>query len=84
MAGQDSDGLIDQVERFLVAELPNLKTIAFNGRTAPHRTAARLGMKALGHYAQRYRIVLLPSRKLLVSVFIFGAGSGKMAVLLLR
>jgi hypoxanthine-DNA glycosylase len=40
----------------LIAELPNLKTIAFNGGTA-----ARLGMKALGQHAQRYRIVALPS-----------------------
>lgn len=40
----------------LIAELPNLKTIAFNGSTA-----ARLGMKALGHHGQRYRIVPLPS-----------------------
>lgn len=40
----------------LIAELPNLKTIAFNGGTA-----ARLGMKALGQHAQRYRIVPLPS-----------------------
>lgn len=40
----------------LIAELPNLKTIAFNGGTA-----ARLGMKALGQHAQRYRIVSLPS-----------------------
>ena len=40
----------------LIAELPNLNTIAFNGGTA-----ARLGMKALGHHGQRYRIVPLPS-----------------------
>lgn len=40
----------------LIAELSNLKTIAFNGGTA-----ARLGMKALGQHAQRYRIVSLPS-----------------------
>jgi hypoxanthine-DNA glycosylase len=40
----------------LIAELPNLKTIAFNGGTA-----ARLGMKALGQHAQRYRVVPLPS-----------------------
>lgn len=40
----------------LIAELPNLKAIAFNGGTA-----ARLGMKALGHHAQRYCIVPLPS-----------------------
>jgi hypoxanthine-DNA glycosylase len=40
----------------LIAELPNLETIAFNGGTA-----ARLGMKVLGQHAQRYRIVPLPS-----------------------
>lgn len=40
----------------LIAELPNLNTVAFNGGTA-----ARIGMKALGQHAQRYRIVLLPS-----------------------
>lgn len=40
----------------LIAGLPNLRTIAFNGGTA-----ARLGMKALGGHAQGYRIVPLPS-----------------------
>lgn len=40
----------------LVAGLPNLATVAFNGGTA-----ARLGMKVLGQHAQRYRIVPLPS-----------------------
>ena len=40
----------------LIATLPILKTIAFNGGTA-----ARLGMKALGQHAQRYRVVPLPS-----------------------
>jgi hypoxanthine-DNA glycosylase len=40
----------------LITGLPNLTTIAFNGGTA-----ARLGVKALGLHAQRYRIVLLPS-----------------------
>lgn len=40
----------------LIAGLPNLATIAFNGGTA-----ARLGLKVLGQHAQRYRIVLLPS-----------------------
>ena len=40
----------------LVATLPVLETIAFNGGTA-----ARIGMKALGQHAQRYRIVSLPS-----------------------
>ncbi|NHZ37664.1 DNA-deoxyinosine glycosylase [Massilia rubra] len=40
----------------LVQSLPQLATIAFNGGTA-----ARLGMKALGELARRYRIVNLPS-----------------------
>jgi hypoxanthine-DNA glycosylase len=40
----------------LVAGLPNLTTIAFNGGTA-----ARLGLKVLGEQAARYRIVPLPS-----------------------
>lgn len=40
----------------LIAGLPRLDTIAFNGGTA-----ARLGLKVLGEHAQRYRIVSLPS-----------------------
>lgn len=40
----------------LIAQLPNLKTLAFNGGTA-----ARLGIKALGPHARRYRVVSLPS-----------------------
>ena len=40
----------------LIAELPSVTTIAFNGGTA-----ARLGIKALGQHAQRYRVVILPS-----------------------
>ncbi|PFH11912.1 hypoxanthine-DNA glycosylase [Collimonas sp. PA-H2] len=40
----------------LIATLPQLHTIAFNGGTA-----ARLGLKALGELASRYRIILLPS-----------------------
>lgn len=40
----------------LIAGLPNLATIAFNGGTA-----ARLGLKALGEHASRYEIVKLPS-----------------------
>ncbi|MCE3603300.1 DNA-deoxyinosine glycosylase [Massilia sp. P8910] len=40
----------------LLESLPQLATIAFNGATA-----ARLGMKALGEHARRYRIVSLPS-----------------------
>lgn len=40
----------------LIASLPKLETIAFNGGTA-----ARLGLKALGVHASRYRIVQLPS-----------------------
>jgi hypoxanthine-DNA glycosylase len=40
----------------LAATLPQLTTIAFNGGTA-----ARLGLKALGPQAARYRIVQLPS-----------------------
>ncbi len=40
----------------LLADLPCLTTIAFNGGTA-----ARLGLKVLGQHAARYRIVQLPS-----------------------
>ena len=40
----------------LVSNLSNLNTIAFNGGTA-----AKLGLKALQSYANRYRIVKLPS-----------------------
>lgn len=40
----------------LLAGLPDLTTIAFNGGTA-----ARLGLKVLGSHAERYRIVELPS-----------------------
>jgi hypoxanthine-DNA glycosylase len=40
----------------LIATLPQLHTIAFNGGTA-----ARLGLKALGEKAEQYRVVLLPS-----------------------
>lgn len=40
----------------LLAQLPRLDTIAFNGGTA-----ARLGLKALGEHAAKYRIVALPS-----------------------
>jgi hypoxanthine-DNA glycosylase len=40
----------------LLARLPALTTIAFNGGTA-----ARLGMKALGALAASYRVVTLPS-----------------------
>ena len=40
----------------LIAGLPALETIAFNGGTA-----SRLGMKVLGQHAQRYRTVPLPS-----------------------
>jgi hypoxanthine-DNA glycosylase len=40
----------------LTASLPQLQVIGFNGGTA-----ARLGMKALGDAAPRYRIVNLPS-----------------------
>ena len=40
----------------LIANLPMLTTIAFNGGTA-----AKLGLKVLGHQAERYRIVQLPS-----------------------
>ena len=40
----------------LVASLPLLETVAFNGGTA-----AKLGIKALGPLAARYRIVQLPS-----------------------
>ncbi|OWY31174.1 DNA-deoxyinosine glycosylase [Herbaspirillum robiniae] len=40
----------------LVGTLPALNTIAFNGGTA-----AKLGMKALGEQAGRYRILQLPS-----------------------
>jgi hypoxanthine-DNA glycosylase len=40
----------------LLASLPHLTTIAFNGGTA-----ARLGLKVLGQHAARYRVVQLPS-----------------------
>lgn len=40
----------------LVNRLPKLEAIAFNGGTA-----AKLGLKALGDYANRYQIVRLPS-----------------------
>lgn len=40
----------------LVASLPNLAAIAFNGKTA-----ARIGLKALKDVASRYQIVILPS-----------------------
>lgn len=40
----------------LLATLPNLRTIGFNGASA-----AKIGEKALGEVAQRYRIVRLPS-----------------------
>jgi hypoxanthine-DNA glycosylase len=40
----------------LLASLPDLKTIAFNGGTA-----ARIGLKILGRHAAHYRIVHLPS-----------------------
>lgn len=40
----------------MVASLPALTTIAFNGGTA-----AKLGLRALGEQATRYRIVTLPS-----------------------
>lgn len=40
----------------LIANLPALTTIAFNGGTA-----AKLGLKVLGQHAARYRIVQLPS-----------------------
>ena len=40
----------------MVAGLPSLTTIAFNGGTA-----ARLGLKQLGPHATRYNIVQLPS-----------------------
>ncbi len=47
-AGNDLIGLLD--------ELPQLRTIGFNGGTA-----AKLGLKMLKEHAARYRIVLLPS-----------------------
>ncbi len=40
----------------LLASLPNLTTIAFNGGTA-----GRLGLKVLGQHAARYRVLQLPS-----------------------
>lgn len=40
----------------LLAELPQLHTIAFNGGTA-----ARFGLRQLGPLAQRYRVLALPS-----------------------
>jgi hypoxanthine-DNA glycosylase len=40
----------------LIASLPNLAVIAFNGGTAE-----RIGLKVLGQHAERHRIVRLPS-----------------------
>lgn len=40
----------------LIATLPALQTIAFNGATA-----GKIGMKALGALAEKYRVVVLPS-----------------------
>ncbi|MCP1571814.1 hypoxanthine-DNA glycosylase [Herbaspirillum rubrisubalbicans] len=40
----------------LIATLPQLQTIAFNGGTA-----GKIGMKALGEQAGKYRVLLLPS-----------------------
>lgn len=40
----------------LLAQLPNLRAIGFNGNTA-----ARIGLKVLGQAAGHYRIVCLPS-----------------------
>lgn len=40
----------------LIANLPELTTIAFNGGTA-----AKLGLKVLGQHAARYRVLQLPS-----------------------
>jgi hypoxanthine-DNA glycosylase len=40
----------------LLAALPRLKVIAFNGGTA-----ARIGLKSLGSHAERYTILKLPS-----------------------
>jgi G:T/U-mismatch repair DNA glycosylase len=40
----------------LLAGLPNLTTIAFNGGTA-----ARLGLKVLGPHARAFRVLQLPS-----------------------
>jgi hypoxanthine-DNA glycosylase len=40
----------------LIATLPELKTIAFNGATA-----AKIGMKTLGEQAGQYHILFLPS-----------------------
>ncbi|CAG2143828.1 hypothetical protein [Cupriavidus plantarum] len=40
----------------LIASLPNLKAIAFNGGTAE-----RIGMKALATHGDRHHIVKLPS-----------------------
>lgn len=40
----------------LLASLPRLSVLAFNGATA-----ARIGLKQLGSSAQRYRIIQLPS-----------------------
>lgn len=40
----------------LLHELPQLRTIGFNGGTA-----TKIGVKALGHHAEKYRILSLPS-----------------------
>lgn len=64
IAEAQRDGSLDSAIRHhmgndldtLLASLPALRTIGFNGATA-----AKIGEKALGEAAQRYRIVRLPS-----------------------
>lgn len=58
-AGSLDGGIRDRADNdllALIARLPELDTIAFNGGTA-----ARLGLKVLGERASRYRVVALPS-----------------------
>jgi hypoxanthine-DNA glycosylase len=64
VAQADRDGSLDTDIRNhvhndligLLVNLPSLSTIVFNGGTA-----ARIGLKSLGDYANQYRIVKLPS-----------------------
>jgi len=57
--GSLDSNIRDQTNNDLISllnALPQLTTIAFNGGTA-----ARIGLKVLGSYSERYRIIQLPS-----------------------
>jgi hypoxanthine-DNA glycosylase len=64
IAGAEREGSLDAAIRNETANdltrvldtLPSMRTIAFNGGTA-----ARIGMAALGPFANRYRCIALPS-----------------------